>query len=137
MVAAPVPLQAGPMDALSAFLARAVMVVHFGFLLFVPLGGFLTWRWRRALYPHLFALAWSVGIVSFRYDCPLTPLEQYLLRAGTGQSYSGGFIDHYVEGVIYPVSWAPAVSALLAATVAASYALRPRRPQAGASPLPG
>ncbi len=34
-------------------LAEATMVVHFLFIAFVVLGGFLAWRWPKAIWLHL------------------------------------------------------------------------------------
>ena len=63
----------------------------------------------------------SAGLVTLRYDCPLTPLEKALQRRATGATYSGGFIDHYIEGVLYPEWLAPLVGALVAVAIVASY----------------
>jgi hypothetical protein len=35
--------------------------------------------------------------------CPLTPLENSLREAGGGIAYEGGFIDHYIMPVLYPM----------------------------------
>jgi hypothetical protein len=40
--------------------------------------------------------------------CPLTPLEQSLRSEAGQQGYSGGFIEHYVGGLLYPADWATA-----------------------------
>ncbi len=37
--------------------------------------------------------------------CPLTPLEQNLRRQAGQGGYSGGFIEHYVGGLLYPADW--------------------------------
>ena len=121
------------MSAVYRGLADGVVVLHFLFVIYVAVGGFLVWRWPRAVYPHLAALAWSVGIVTFHYDCPLTPLEKYLRERGGGQAYAGGFIDHYIEGVIYPARYTTLLRVLLVVLVLASYTLlavkrRERRP---------
>jgi Protein of Unknown function (DUF2784) len=36
------------------------------------------------------------------FPCPLTALQNYLLRRGGDAGYSGGFISHYLIQVIYP-----------------------------------
>ncbi len=83
-------------------LADAVAVVHFGFVLFVALGGLAVLRWRRLAWLHLPALAWGAGIEFTGGICPLTPLENYL-RARAGEAgYPGGFIEHYLLPVLYP-----------------------------------
>ena len=60
------------------------------------------WRWPRLLVLHLPALAWGVWIEISGGICPLTPLENSLRRAAGQSGYSGGFIDHYLGGLIYP-----------------------------------
>jgi hypothetical protein len=82
--------------------ADAVVVVHFGFILFVAAGGLLAWRWPGLVWPHLAAVAWGAGIVAIGWDCPLTPLEKQFRRLAGEQGYEGGFVDRYIEGVIYP-----------------------------------
>lgn len=111
-------------------LADAVVIVHLGFILFIALGGFLVWRWRRVVWPHVAAVAWGVAIVVIGFDCPLTPLEKFLRDRGGERAYRGGFIDRYVEGVIYPERYTPHVRALVVALVLISYArlvVTPRR----------
>jgi hypothetical protein len=83
-------------------LADGVVVLHFGFILFVGLGGLLSLRWKWAACLHLPAVIWAAAI-EFRHGiCPLTPLEQGLRRAAGEAGYSGGFIEHYLIPIIYP-----------------------------------
>lgn len=85
------------------FLADATMVVHFGFLVFLVVGGFLAWHWPRVIYAHLVMAAWGVVITVFALDCPLTGPEDYFRRkAGEDGLGPEGFIDTYLTGVIYP-----------------------------------
>jgi hypothetical protein len=83
-------------------LADAVLVLHFAFIAFALLGGLLVWRWPRLAWLHLPAAAWAAGIAFFGGICPLTPLENRLRAAGGEAGYEGGFIEHVVEGLIYP-----------------------------------
>ncbi|TYB54159.1 DUF2784 domain-containing protein [Nonomuraea sp. PA05] len=84
-------------------LADAAMLVHFVFLLYMAVGGFLAWRWRRTIWAHLAVAAWGLLSVAFGVECPLTLAEDWA-RRGAGQEGlpASGFIDHYIEGVIYP-----------------------------------
>ena len=83
-------------------LAGLVVAVHFAYLAVLIFGGLAAWRWRRILGLHLAAVAWGLGAVLVRYDCPLTSLELYLReRAGQGL-YDDGFIRHYIRGALYP-----------------------------------
>jgi len=83
-------------------LADAVLVFHGLFIVWAALGALAVWRWPRLALLHLPALAWAVWIETSGGICPLTPLENSLRRAAGQAGYSGGFIDHYVGGLIYP-----------------------------------
>ena len=102
-------------------LADVVVVVHLGFILFVAVGALLAWRWPWLVWLHVPAVAWGVGIIAIGWDCPLTPLEQWLRRQA-GETYDGGFVDRYLEGVVYPESLTPLLRAVAAALVVAGYA---------------
>ncbi|MFC7107487.1 DUF2784 domain-containing protein [Nonomuraea rubra] len=65
-------------------LADAAMVVHFAFLLYMAVGGFLAWRWRRTIWAHLAVAAWGVLSVVAGVECPLTLAEDWA-RHGAGQ----------------------------------------------------
>lgn len=82
--------------------ADAVLLVHLGFVLFVVLGGLFALRWPRAAWVHLPAAAWGAGIELGSGICPLTPLEKHLRHLGGEAGYPGGFVEHYVVGVLYP-----------------------------------
>ena len=101
-------------------LADAVMLVHFGFLVFLALGGFLAWRHRWVLVPHVAAVGWAVISVAGA-DCPLTALEDRLRRAGGEQGLPGGFIAHYLTGVVYPEAFLRPAQLLVAGVVAVSW----------------
>ena len=83
--------------------ADLVALTHFAFVLFVVFGAFLAVRWRHVLWLHLPCAAWGAWIELTGGICPLTPLENELrLRAG-GSGYEGGFVDHYLMPILYPV----------------------------------
>jgi len=86
---------------LHRLLADGVMATHFGYLVYLVVGGFLAWRWPRAIYPHLVAVAWALGIVLIGFPCPLTGIERRL-RSETGEF---GFIDRYLERETIPRIW--------------------------------
>lgn len=83
-------------------LADAVLALHFAFIAFALLGGLLVVRWPQLAWVHLPAAAWAAGIAFFGGICPLTPLENRLRAAGGESGYTGGFIEHYLEALIYP-----------------------------------
>lgn len=87
---------------LPGLLADAVLVVHGLFIVWAGFGAVAVWRWPKLALLHLPALAWAVWIELSGGICPLTPLENSLRRTAGQTGYSGGFIDHYVGGAIYP-----------------------------------
>jgi hypothetical protein len=103
-------------------LADLVVVVHLAFVLFVAFGGLLVWRRPRLVWVHLPALAWGIGIVAVGFTCPLTPLERHLRDRGGEGVPDAGFVDRYVEGVLYPGDLTPVVRALIAVAVIVGYA---------------
>jgi hypothetical protein len=94
-------------------LADAVVVVHFGFVLFVLFGGLLVLRWRRVMWLHLPAAAWGALIEFAGWICPLTPLEKWLRRQGNLGGYEGGFVEHYILPVLYPQALTRSVQLVL------------------------
>jgi hypothetical protein len=99
--------------------AAMVLLVHLGFILFVVAGAVLVARRRRLLPLHLAAVAWGILIEATGAACPLTGLENHLrMLAGTA-GYAGGFVDHYLVGLIYPSGLTRPMQWGLAATVLA------------------
>jgi hypothetical protein len=91
-----------PLGLSPRFLADAVLLLHAAFVLWVALGVLAVWRWPRLAWLHLPALAWGVWIIGSGGICPLTPLEDELRRAAGEAGYAGGFIEHWVQRLIYP-----------------------------------
>jgi hypothetical protein len=102
-----------------SLLADALVVAHFGFTTFVIFGGFLTWRWPRLAWLHLPALAWGCWVEVSSSICPLTPLENTLRHRGGEAGYSGGFLAHYLAGILYPAGLTVHIQWLLAAFLVA------------------
>lgn len=100
-------------------LADLVLALHFGFIVFVVLGGLLALRWPRAAFVHLPAAVWGILIELFGWICPLTPIENSLRRAAGEAGFAGGFIEHYLLPVIYPGGLTREVQLALAAIVIA------------------
>ena len=83
-------------------LADAVLVLHLGFVLFVVLGALLVLRWPTLAWLHIPAAIWGVLIEFTGWICPLTPLENSFRERGGEAGYSGGFIQHYIQPLLYP-----------------------------------
>ena len=103
------------------FIADAVVVVHFSFIVFVAIGGLVAWRWPRTLWLHVPAVAWGLGIVTVGYECPLTPVEKYFRRLGGEERYAGGFVDRYIEDVVYPDAYTPLLRAVAVVLIAVGW----------------
>jgi Protein of Unknown function (DUF2784) len=128
-------------------LAEVVMLLHFGFLVFVALGGFLAWRWPWLFVPHVAAVTWGALSVAAGLLCPLTGWEDWARRRAGEQGLPRGFIDTYITGVVYPAEYLVTAQVLVATLVAVSWAgllVRARRrrrsgltlPSAGRSRVP-
>lgn len=92
-------------------LADAVLTLHVGVVAFV-VGGLLlvlvgnlgNWRWVNALWfrlAHLFAIAFVIAEVWLDITCPLTTLEMWLRTKAHATTYSGSFIEHWAQRVLY------------------------------------
>ena len=108
-------------------LSDAVVVVHLAFIVFVAVGGFMTWRWRWLIWVHLPAVVWGAAIILIGFDCPLTPLENAFRELGGEAAYEGGFVDRYVEGVVYPQEYTPHLRGLAVLLIVSAYAVLLRR----------
>ena len=102
---------------MAGILADAVFVLHAAFVAWVVLGGLAVWRRPRLAWLHLPAVAWGVWLELSGAACPLTPLEQRLLRAAGEPGYEGGFVAHQLERLLYPAGLTPAHQWLLGAFV--------------------
>lgn len=91
---------------LPSLLADLVLVVHAAFVLFVAGGAFLVLRRRAVAWAHVPCALYGAAIEFFGWTCPLTPLEARLRRAAGQAGYEGSFIEHYLQGILYPAGWA-------------------------------
>jgi hypothetical protein len=93
------------------FLADAVLVLHFGVVLFVVgglvvvvAGNRLHWRWVNRLWfrtAHLAAIAIVVLQAWLGQFCPLTTLESWLRVQAGATAYERSFIEHWLQRLIY------------------------------------
>ena len=103
-------------------LVTVILTVHFLYLGYLVLGGFLAWRWPAAFWPHLASAIWACLIVANRVNCPLTWAEMWARQRAGDAPVSGGFIDRYVTDVIYPGRFLIEVRVLVAVVIAISWA---------------
>jgi hypothetical protein len=107
--------------ALYTALADLVVVAHLGYLAVLVFGGLAAARRPRLLPWHLAAVAWALGAVTIRYDCPFTALEQRLREQAGYGAYEGSFLRHYIRGVLFPEWMTPFVVAAIVGLVAAGW----------------
>jgi hypothetical protein len=108
-------------------LVTAILVAHFAFVAYVVVGGLPAIRWPKLFWPHLVAAGWGLLVVAVPLTCPLTRAENWArVRAGEAVS-SKGFIDRYIEGVLYPARFTEALHVLVAVVVLGSWLLAYRR----------
>lgn len=106
---------------MAGVLVEVVVVLHFAFLAFVVLGGFVAWRWRGAIYAHLAVAVWAILSLTVDLTCPLTVWENDLRALAGMPLLETGFIDHYIDGVWYPESAATLVQLVLGTVVLVSW----------------
>ncbi len=93
------------------FLADAVLLLHFGVVLFV-IGGLVLivagnlrgWPWVNRLWfrlAHLAAIAVVVTQAWLGQVCPLTTLESWLRVQAGLPAYSQSFIEHWLQRILF------------------------------------
>jgi Protein of Unknown function (DUF2784) len=85
-----------------SILTNIVLVLHFGFVLFVLFGGLLILKWPKVIWLHLPAVSWGAVIEFTGWICPLTPLEHWLRTRGGESSPAGDFVARYLLSILYP-----------------------------------
>ncbi len=102
-----------------SLLADLTVLVHGAFVVFVVLGGLLVlWNVRWA-WAHLPSAIWGAWVEFAGQICPLTPLENHLRHLAGERGYSGGFIEHYLEPLMYPAGLTREMQFVLGAVVIA------------------
>jgi len=100
-------------------LADLMLVLHLTFIVFVVGGGLLVLRWPRLAWVHVPAFLWGAAIEFTGGICPLTPIEVSLRQQAGEAGYSGGFIEHYIAGTIYPGGLSRTLQVVMGLTVLA------------------
>lgn len=83
--------------------ALLVLFVVVGLVL-IMLGAARGWAWVRNpafRWTHLFTVAVVMVLSVLGIVCPLTSLEMYFRNLGGGVVYSGSFIGHWLEFLLY------------------------------------
>lgn len=83
-------------------LADGVVLVHFGWILFLIFGGYWGAKYRVVRILHIGGLCFALTLQVFDWYCPLTHLEAWLRwRDDHIQILERSFIIHYVEKLVY------------------------------------
>lgn len=93
------------------FLADAVLVLHFGIVVFivaglvlVVLGNLRGWGWVNAWWfrlAHVAAIAIVVAQAWLDRVCPLTTLESWLRARAGSPMYTGTFVQHWLTRILF------------------------------------
>ncbi len=90
------------MNMVYRILADFVVLIHFLWIIFLFFGALWGVRKRVVRVIHLGGLLFAFILHAFQWYCPLTYLEVYLrLKHDPDLTYTGSFIIHYVERMIY------------------------------------
>lgn len=92
------------MDTMWRALADVVVGVHYAFLAYLVVGGFIAWRWRKTIWLHIAAAIWAVLIVVTKVPCPLTALQNHFRESAGQRPLSSSFINLYIRGTFYPAN---------------------------------
>lgn len=97
-------------------LADAVLLLHFGIVVFIVaglpviwIGNALDWGWVNSWWfrlAHLVAIAIVVAQAWLGVVCPLTTLESWLRVQAGGTGYGGSFVAHWLQAILfYEAPW--------------------------------
>jgi len=83
-------------------LADAAVIAHFLWIVFLIFGAIAGKRYRSIKYIHISGLIFAITLQAFDWYCPLTHLEVWLrAHHDPGRTYTGSYINHYLEKIIY------------------------------------
>jgi uncharacterized membrane protein len=92
-------------------LANATLILHVaivafvvGCLVLIIAGNLCAWRWVNAMWfrlAHLAAIAIIVAEAWFGAVCPLTSLEIWLRGKARTTTYTGSFIEYWLQRILY------------------------------------
>jgi hypothetical protein len=102
-------------------LADTVAGLHYAFLGYLVVGGFLAWRWRWTIYGHLLSTVWAVLIVTTSVPCPLTALQNFFREQNGQPPLRPGFTEIYVRGTLYPTTSETLAQTLVGLVVVVSW----------------
>lgn len=104
-------------------LTSLILTGHAAYLAYVVVGGFLAWRWPGTARLHLAAAGWGLLIVTnpWGWQCPLTHAEHWSRRQAGQEGFDAGFVDRYLEGVLYPAQYTRLLQVMVGLLVVISW----------------
>ena len=82
--------------------ADLVLALHLLWILWVIFGALFTGGRVFLTAVHILSLVWGVIVELGPWPCPLTIAEQLFEARAGAQTYSGAFLTHYLERIVYP-----------------------------------
>ena len=82
----------------------AVVVFVVGGLILIIVGNLQTWKWVNTLrfrLAHLGAIATVAAEAWIGVTCPLTSLEMWLRAKARATTYTGTFIEYWLQRILY------------------------------------
>lgn len=82
----------------------AIVAFVVGGLVIIVAGNLRRWHWVNALWfraTHLACIAVVVAEAWLGVVCPLTTLEMWLRTQARTSTYSGSFIEHWLQRILY------------------------------------
>ena len=111
----------GDVVAVWRWLAVGVAGLHYAYLAYLLLGGFIAWRWPWTITTHGLAAFWAVRSITGAVPGQLTWLQnEFRQRAGL-PPLTGGFVDTYIKDKLYPADQELAARVIVASLVIASW----------------
>ena len=101
-----------------ALLVELTIALHFVVLAYIVFGAYLAWWRPKLIFVHVPFALWGLGVATLDFFCPLTMLEDRLRSRENGP----GFIERYVDGVLYPSEYLALSRVLAAVVVVVGYA---------------
>lgn len=95
---------------MAGLLADVTAGVHFVALLYIGLGGFLAWRWPRAIFVHGPFTVASVIVNVASVPCPFTAVQDWFRGMQGLGPLPGGFNEYYIYDQIVPRPLLPVVA---------------------------
>ena len=83
-------------------MASLVLAIHLAWILWVIFGAFFTRGHKLLTAFHIASLVWGIIVELSPLPCPLTMAEDFFMRQTGETPYSGAFLTHYLERLVYP-----------------------------------